>query len=320
MFGRRQLLAGMGAGMIGGLPPRRPDQMYRPPGPPGPVGGSAGIQRARTLIVGSAGQIMIATTVNFTVGVTGTVSNLSGFSNLTGVIAFVPSATTPPTPASPMQGPVVITYSDASQAEAYLVLSGITGSGNGFFELYAGVNNITGKPGGIITGAYNNLNPGVAAITLLMPNVQEMWIGGPGGLTEGRFRAPAPGDTSLFPAAEFWHPMTLTAPWVNRGAGFPVASYQLDGFGNLQLAGSISSGVTNVANGAQIGSVSAGYFSAVNQYDTCVDVWQGAAAPSAGQTFRVNLDTAGNLFFFGVATAGVYKLSLNGITLPISRG
>lgn len=41
-------------GMIGGLPRRRPDQDYRPPAPPGPVGGSAGTLRARLVVVSGA--------------------------------------------------------------------------------------------------------------------------------------------------------------------------------------------------------------------------------------------------------------------------
>lgn len=53
MIGRRLFLGGSMA-MIGGLPPPRPDQQYRPPAPPGPVGGAAGSFR-RIIVVGPAG-------------------------------------------------------------------------------------------------------------------------------------------------------------------------------------------------------------------------------------------------------------------------
>ena len=44
-------------GMRGGLPQRRLDQQYNPPAPPGPVGGAAGIVRARLVIVSGAGVV-----------------------------------------------------------------------------------------------------------------------------------------------------------------------------------------------------------------------------------------------------------------------
>lgn len=46
--------------MIGGLPPPRPDQWYNPPAPPGPVGGAAGVLRAReVIIIGPNGKILL---------------------------------------------------------------------------------------------------------------------------------------------------------------------------------------------------------------------------------------------------------------------
>lgn len=118
------------------------------------------------------------------------------------------------------------------------------------------------------------------------------------------------------PTPEAWHPLPLAAGWSVVGAATP--SYRLNVVGNVELLGRISNPAA--ANNQLIATLPAGYFSAVNNYSAPCAVLAGAAAPIAGQSFRVALPNTGQLGFSGVATTGSYTIALDGVMFPLSFG
>lgn len=118
-------------------------------------------------------------------------------------------------------------------------------------------------------------------------------------------------------AVETWHPLSLATGWTPL-AGNATPSFRLNAVGNVELCGRINNPTT--ANNTNIATLPAGYFSAVNAYSSACAMISGAAAPVAGQTFRISLGTTGVLGISGIATTGSYTVSLDGVMFPISFG
>jgi hypothetical protein len=300
VIGRRGLLAGGAVSVLGrgGLPPRRPDQRHVTL--PGTAIGPGSRTHFRRLVVGAAGgpQVIIDSVLNLPVTTqmlaTGTAaSDVTSISNLQNVIRMPTGAAGETAPC--VIGPVKITYTDASVADAILTLSGFFTGATGEFTLLFSSNASALKAGGFLTGKWK-LTAGTVVLT------PTAFIAPAGGITSydntfGGFFATDPNTAgTLIASQEGFHNITgFQNGWLAGGRVVPQRRIVGSPPQDLEVRASFL-----VPAGFAGGQIVAGPFPAAYQPATLQSgIWGADITTNLG--LRFSLGPAGNLIFSGPA-------------------
>ncbi len=242
MIGRRRVLGGLVMAGFGGNPPMRKDQALNLPvsrSGSGPAPQSP-IVRALQVITGPPGgpQVIIDSTLNLAVttfmsGSSAPAADVASISNLRNVIRMPTGLASEVSPG--IIGPVQITYTDGSTADAMLRLGGQGTSLNGEFDLMISTSSTGSKVGGLISGLYTlagttvTLHP-LSVLSDVDGSLAFYFAQVAVGISGVRFKNPS--GTNLIPGDETWHSLGSTGLAGDGG----VAQFQLTGDGFLHLS------------------------------------------------------------------------------------
>lgn len=279
------------------------------------VGWTNTVVQAGEVIVGSTGgpQVVIQPGANIAVQMVSVSvgTDVASISSLEQVVEYPSGNTSEVLPAT--TGPVIITYAGGETAAALLTLSPVysTITKNGSFTLEIATSSAS-KAGGTIHGFFQFTTP--PATVQLFPlfgtnNFNGNLIAYQQFANSDGFFIADPSDTSLFPKAEAWHPMTLQHGWANRGAGFIPAQYKLLSPVTAWIQGDVSGGT--ITSGTVLATLPLNYANTAHAQSVAV---QGALGTTAHSPLDpvIEAEINGDLKLFNLG-AGTTSISFNGL-------